>query len=206
MPVTVFGATKINILAIFYKPPSPYIPFYANPWSGRTDVPHGWAKTRLLRSPTVVVRNFAKVPKNATRNIQFCLHFLGINFTPFYPACEICHPHELWTHNKFHCVWSIHSCTWKLRRTCKLHLRSEKKITNGLLVVTRGRATLNYTPKRNPTVKKLLTKPHATDLKQDAEGFLYIMEIRNINEFMPWSKLRLSLCQFSRYLCLLNNF
>jgi hypothetical protein len=41
------------------------------------------------------------------------------------------------------------------------HLRSEKKITNGLLVVTGGRATLNYIPKRKPTAQKLLTKPHA---------------------------------------------
>jgi hypothetical protein len=40
------------------------------------------------------------------------------------------------------------------------HLGSETKITNGLLVLTRGRATLNYIPKWNPTAQKLLKKLH----------------------------------------------
>lgn len=61
----------------------------------------------------------------------------------------------------------------------------KRKSQTGCLLLTRGRATLNYIPKRNPTAQKLLPKPHATDLKQETRGFLYIMEIRNINEFMP---------------------
>jgi hypothetical protein len=63
MPVTVFGVTKLNILAIFYKPPSSNIPFYANPCGGSTAFPHGRAEAQLLRNPTFAVPNFAKVPK-----------------------------------------------------------------------------------------------------------------------------------------------
>jgi hypothetical protein len=57
----------------------------------------------------------------------------------------------------------------------------KRKSQTGCLLLTRGRAT----PKRNPTAQKLLPKPQATDLKQETGGFLYIMEIRNINDFMP---------------------
>ena len=53
------------------------------------------------------------------------------------------------------------------------------EIKNGLLVMTRGSATVNYIPKRNPTVPELLTKPY--DTSQTGRSGLSVHTTKEIN-------------------------